>query len=106
MGFYEFLWNSPFKHRVLGCDETHLWCATLDPYPSDIQILEQTPAADERVWVNLFHYPKDRKYFICACRLLGVILGYYLARYPPKPRFCYSQHGKAILPGKAHCPSI
>jgi hypothetical protein len=57
MSFYEFLWNSPLKHLVLGRDELHLWRATLALPLSGVQLLEQTLAADGRTRAEHFFSP-------------------------------------------------
>ncbi|TMB89346.1 MAG: 4'-phosphopantetheinyl transferase, partial [Chloroflexi bacterium] len=60
----EFEWNSPLEPLILGCDEVHVWRATLDLPPSDVQALEQILAADERSRANKFHFQKDRTHFV------------------------------------------
>ena len=78
----EFLWCSPPDLLVLGYDEVHVWCATLDLPLSCVQSLEQTLAAAERTRAQRFRFPKDRSHFVVARGILRVILGRYLASDP------------------------
>src|SRR5437588_9126981 len=93
----EFEWTSPLEPLILGCDEVHIWRATLDLPPSDVQALEQILAADERSRANKFHFQKDRTHFVVARGILRAILGRYLSRDPRTLHFCYSQYGKPSL---------
>src|SRR5437763_11374798 len=97
----EFEWNSPLEPLILGCDEVHIWRATLDLPPSDVQALEQILAADERARANKFHFQKDRTHFVVARGVLRAILGRYLSRDPRTLLFCYSQYGKPDLVSEA-----
>ncbi len=45
----KFEWNHPPEFLILDYDEVHVWRATLDLPPSDVQALEQILAADERL---------------------------------------------------------
>ncbi len=93
----ESLWCFPPESLVLGCDEVHVWRATLGIQASCVQALEQTLAADERTRAEQFHFPEDRTHFIVARGLLRAILGRYLARDAHTLQFCYSLYGKPVL---------
>jgi 4'-phosphopantetheinyl transferase len=86
---------------VLGCDEVHVWRATLDQTPSQIQSFRHKLAADERARAERFHFERDRGHFIVARGVLRAILGGYLKRAPEGLSFCYSSHGKPALAGKS-----
>lgn len=94
-------WNSPPESLILEDDEVHVWRATLDLPPTDVQALEQILAPDERIRANKFHFLKDRNHFIVARGVLRAILGRYLSRDPRMLQFCYSQYGKPALTTEA-----
>jgi 4'-phosphopantetheinyl transferase len=82
---------------VLGCDEVHVWRATLDQTPTQIQSFLHNLAADEQARAERFYFEKDREHFIVARGVLRAILGCYLNRVPEGLSFCYSSHGKPAL---------
>src|SRR5438270_4059129 len=92
-----FEWNHPPEFLILDHDEVHVWRATLDLPPSDVQALEQILAADERSRANKFHFHKDRTHFVVARGVLRAILGRYPSRDPRTLHFCYSQYGKPSI---------
>ncbi len=97
----KFEWNHPPEFLMLDYGEVHVWRATLDLPPSDVQALEQILAADERARANKFHFQKDRTHFVVARGILRAILGRYLSRDPRTLHFCYSQYGKPSLVSEA-----
>jgi 4'-phosphopantetheinyl transferase len=97
----ESLWCSPPDLLVLGCNEVHVWCTTLDLPLSCVQSLEQTLAADERIRSQQFRFPQDRIHFIVARGIRRAILGRYLASDPRTLQFRYSQYGKPSLVGES-----
>jgi len=94
-------WRSPPETLVLGCDEVHVWRATLDQTPSQIQSYLHHLAADEQARAERFHFERDREHFIVARGVLRAILGGYLKRAPERLSFCYSSHGKPALAGES-----
>jgi 4'-phosphopantetheinyl transferase len=94
-------WRAPPETVVLGCDEVHVWRATLDQTSPQIQSFLHTLAADERARAERFYFEKDREQFIVARGVLRAILGGYLNRAPESLSFCYSAHGKPSLAGDA-----
>jgi 4'-phosphopantetheinyl transferase len=86
---------------VLGCDEVHVWRATLDQTPSQIQSFRKSLAADEQARAERFYFERDRRHFIVARGVLRAILGGYLKRAPEGLSFCYSSHGKPALAGES-----
>lgn len=82
---------------MLGPDEVHVWRATLDQTPSQIQNFRRNLAADEQSRAERFYFERDRGHFIVARGVLRAILGGYLKRAPESFSFCYSSHGKPAL---------
>jgi len=94
-------WRAPPETLVLGCDEVHVWRATLDQTPSQIQSFRHNLAADELARAERFYFEKDRGHFIVARGVLRAILGGYLKRAPECLSFRYSSHGKPALAGES-----
>jgi len=99
-------WRSPSEALVLGCDEVHVWRATLDQPPSQIQSLLHNLAADEQARAKRFYFERDRERFIVARGVLRAILSGYLNRVPESLSICYSSHGKPALAGKSDRDAI
>jgi 4'-phosphopantetheinyl transferase len=91
------LWSHPSKNLVLGCDDVHIWRATLELPASCVQMFEQTLVEDEITRADLFHSQKDRTHYVVAHGLLRILLGRYLLRDPRSLRFHYNPYGKPIL---------
>jgi 4'-phosphopantetheinyl transferase len=94
-------WRSPPEILVLGCDEVHVWRATLDQTPPQIQSFRHYLAADEQARAERFYFQRDREHFIVTRGVLRAILGGYLNRAPESLSFCYSSHGKPALAGES-----
>jgi 4'-phosphopantetheinyl transferase len=94
-------WRAPPETLVLGGDEVHVWRATLDQNPSQIQRFLHSLAADELARAKRFHFERDREHFIVARGVLRAILAGYLNRAPECLSFCYSSHGKPALAGES-----
>ena len=99
-------WRSPPETLVLGGDEVHVWRATLDRTPSQIQSFLHNLAADEQARAERFYFERDREHFIVARGVLRAILGGYLNRVPGCLSFCYSSHGKPALAGESDGDAI
>jgi 4'-phosphopantetheinyl transferase len=99
-------WRYPAETLVLGCDEVHVWRATLDQTPSQIQGFLRNLAADERERAARFHFERDREHFVVARGMLRAILGCYLNRAPEGVSFCYGPHGKPALAGESDGDAI
>jgi 4'-phosphopantetheinyl transferase len=94
-------WRTPPETLVLGCDEVHVWQATLDQNPSQMQSFLHNLAADEQTRAERFYFQRDREHFIAARGVLRAILGGYLNRAPECLSFCYSSYGKPSLAGES-----
>jgi 4'-phosphopantetheinyl transferase len=99
-------WRAPPEALVLGGDEVHVWRATLDQTPSQIQGFLHNLAADEKWRAERFYFERDREYFIVARGVLRAILGGYLNRAPECLSFCYSPHGKPALAVESDADAI
>ena len=91
---------------MLRCDEVHVWRATLDQTPSQIQSFRHNLAADEQTRAEQFHFERDRGHFIVARGVLRALLGGYLKRTPERLSFCYNAHGKPALAGESDGDAI
>src|ERR1700693_4178860 len=87
-------WRAPPEILVLDCEEVHVWRATLDHTPSQIQGFLRTLAPDEQARASRFYFKRDQEHFIVARGVLRAILGGSLHRAPDRLSFCYSAHGK------------
>jgi 4'-phosphopantetheinyl transferase len=92
-------WRSPPESLVLGCGELHVWRATLDQTPLQIQSFLHSLAADEQARAERFYFERDREHFIATRGVLRAILGGYLNQGPECLTFCYGSHGKPALTG-------
>jgi 4'-phosphopantetheinyl transferase len=99
-------WRFPPETLVLGCDEVHVWRATLEQTPSQIQSFLHNLAADEQARAERFYFERDCEHFIVARGVLRAILGGYLNRAPACLSFCYSSHGKPALAGTSDGDAI
>jgi len=99
-------WRAPPGMLVLGNDEVHVWRATLDQPPSQIQSLLHNLAADEQARAERFCFERDREHFIAARGVLRAILGGYLNREPQRLSFCYNSYGKPALAGESDGDAI
>ena len=94
-------WGFPPATIILGSNEVHVWRASLDEAPAQIDSFLHTLAADERTRAERFYFQTDRERFITAHGVLRAILGRYLNRAPKYLSFCYSSHGKPALVWKS-----
>ena len=100
------LWGLPPDEIALGSNEVHVWRASLDEFPSQIDCFLRTLAADEQKRAERFYFPRDRQHFITAHGVLRAILGLYLKMAPKYLSFCYASHGKPGLACKSGRDSI
>ena len=89
----------PFEPNtsILGSNDVHVWCASLDLKPSQLESLYETLAEDERARARRYHAQKDRDHFIVARGRLREILSRYLKISANKIHFCYGAYGKPAL---------
>ncbi len=92
-------WRFPPDTLTIGRDEVHVWQATLNQIPSEIQTFFDSLAAAERARADRFYFDRDRAHFIVARGILRNILAYYVQRTPESLSFCDGSHGKPALAG-------
>ena len=72
------LWRSPPDTLAIGCDEIHVWRASLDQTPLQVASFLLSLAADEKARAERFYFARDRGHFIVARGVLRAILGRYM----------------------------
>jgi 4'-phosphopantetheinyl transferase len=77
--------------------DVHVWQASLDQTPVEMDKFLHTLSEDERARADRFYFQKDREDFIAARGRLRSILGFYLSKAPESLSFNYSSHGKPSL---------
>lgn len=90
-------WEQSPESPALTKDDVHVWKASLDRTPSEINSLKQTLTPDEQKRANRFRFEKHRDRFIVGRGVLRTILGGYLDRHPDQLRFQYAPYGKPSL---------
>lgn len=90
-------WGLPPEKVILSSNEVHVWRASLDEFPSQIDIFLHTLAAEEQKRAEQFYFERDRRRFITAHGVLRAILGLYVNLPPNYLTFRYSSHGKPAL---------
>ncbi len=90
-------WEQPPEAPVLAKDDVHVWKASLDRDPSELDSLRQTLATDEQKRAERFRLKKHHDRFIVGRGVLRTILGMYLDRHPGQFRFQYTPYGKPEL---------
>jgi 4'-phosphopantetheinyl transferase len=90
-------WSSPPARLCLDSGAVHVWRASLDQSPSQIERFRETLDDDERSRADRFYFSRDCEGFILARGVLRAILGRYLDRAPESLSFGYSTHGKPAL---------
>jgi 4'-phosphopantetheinyl transferase len=78
-------------------DEVHVWIASLDRRPSDLEFFESTLAEDEIKRANRFYFQNDRERFVAGRGLLRVILSAYVGLPRNEIIFTYGSRGKPEL---------
>jgi 4'-phosphopantetheinyl transferase len=99
-------WPLPPEALALARDEVHVWRASLDQAPAQIQSFLPKLAADERARAARFHFERDRDHYTVARGVLRSILGRYLNRAPESLSFCYGPHGKPSLARESNGATI
>jgi 4'-phosphopantetheinyl transferase len=99
-------WRTPPERLILGCDEVHVWRATLDQPPSQIQSFFSNLAADEQARAERLYFERDREHFIVARGVLRTVLGRYLNQVPECLSLLYGSYGKPALAGQTDGDAI
>ena len=93
-------WPSAPADLILRVDEVHVWRATLNLPPSQVQYLRRILAPDEGARADRFHFERDRVRFVAARAILRTILGRYLGVEPSQVLLGYGPQGKPRLAGQ------
>lgn len=86
----------PASIRLAG-DDVHVWQASLDRAPEEVERLAATLMDDERARADRFRFDRDRRRFVVSRGVLRAILGHYLDGPPGRVRLAYGPHGKPAL---------
>jgi 4'-phosphopantetheinyl transferase len=100
------LWSSPPDTLAIGCDEIHVWRASLDQAPLQVESFLLSFAADEKARAERFYFARDRGHFIVARGVLRAILGRYMNRAPEQLSFRYGAQGKPVIAGESGVDAI
>ena len=90
-------WLEPPSTPTLSRGQVDLWKVPLKRTDSELQLLEQSLARDERTRAERFRFDRDRRRFIAAHGLLRSILGRYIDVAPSALRFASWPLGKPFL---------
>lgn len=101
LGHHTSEWQAPPDKPVLISGEIHVWRASLERAPEQIQQLRQVLSPDELSRAERFHFERHRQHFIVGRGLLRVLLSRYLDRNPQQLEFVYSPQGKPALANTA-----
>jgi 4'-phosphopantetheinyl transferase len=91
------LWSYGPKDLRLANHEVHVWRASLELPPAQVQQLRGSLTDEDLERANRFAFEIDRQRFIAARGILRSILSRYLNIYPSHLRFYYNQYGKPFL---------
>ena len=90
-------WEQPPESPAVTTDDVHVWKASLDRAPEELDGLRRILAPDEQIRADRFRFKKRRDRFIVGRAVLRTILGRYLDQHPNQLRFQYSPYGKPTL---------
>lgn len=106
MIYLEHPWEQPPEPLVLTTNDVHVWKASLERSPSELDGLRQILAPDEQKRADRFRFEKHRDRYIVGRGVLRTILGRYLDRDPSGLRFQYTRYGKPMLPAETEILSF
>ena len=93
-------WSRPPEKLRLLRDRVHIWRASLEMRPSELERLRGTLDSGEAARAARLVFEKDRQHFVAARGILRNILGRYLEREPAELQFSSNSSGKpALAPG-------
>lgn len=95
------MWDPSPQDLKLQSNEVHVWQATLNLEPAQVDSLMRVLLPDEQVRASRFYFQKNREHFIVARGSLRVILGRYLNTEPEQLQFRYNSYGKPALIGQS-----
>jgi 4'-phosphopantetheinyl transferase len=95
----EAAWSAPPDDYALPKDEVHVWRATVDWPPEQLQELTQILSPDEREQAARFHLDLDRRRYLVGRGVLRMLVGHCLGTLADGLRFDYSARGKPHVAG-------
>ena len=88
--------SAPHPQPLLGSD-IHVWCASLEFPPQELEGLFHLLSPDEKKRAERFYFERDRNRFIAGRGLLRTIISHYLEIEPSQIEFIYGSYGKPAL---------
>ncbi len=86
---------------ALGPGDVHVWRASLDRPPADVERLARTLGPEEIARAERYRSRMDRDRFVAAHGVLRALLGWYLGVDPEQVAFRRGPHGKPALDAAA-----
>lgn len=84
---------------LLPCDQIHLWQATLDTSPLELDRYARLLSEEETIRAARFLFPQTRIRFIAGRGILRELLAAYQDVQPEEIRLSYNRYGKPCLQG-------
>ena len=91
------IWHSPPQSPILRDNQVHIWRASLDLPPAQVDYFASLLAPDEVTKANKFRFPVHRRRYIVARGILRQLLANYLHLRPQEIGFEYGDRGKPYL---------
>src|SRR5690242_16657445 len=91
------IWQFPPAAPVLGPDEIHVWCASLDQPAESFHRIEEALTEEERGQLGKIHTALGRQRFAAGRGLLRLILSRYVECAPREFVFDRGAGGKPAL---------
>ncbi|NJN67405.1 MAG: 4'-phosphopantetheinyl transferase superfamily protein [Chloroflexaceae bacterium] len=81
----------------LAPEEVHLWYASLNQPPAQVEAFARILSPDEQARANRFFFERDRRRFIVGRGVLRTLLGHYVRIPPANLSLGRGPHGKPLL---------
>lgn len=90
-------WSVPAPSLQLVENDVHVWRASLEVSPEELQTLRRVLIEEEIERAGRFYFEKDRHHWTVARAALRLLLGRYLKVDPRQVRFASNEYGKPSL---------
>jgi len=100
------MWPAAVKVPALPGGEVHVWRASLDISPPELETFQGLLDGPERERSERFHRDEDRRQFVAVHGLLRTLLGRYLGAPPERLQFLAGRWGKPALSRAAEMQDI
>lgn len=97
MSDHDRFWHVPPEQLLLAENEIHVWRASLEVSPGELEQLQRLLVDEEIGRARRFYFEKDRRHWIVARALLRTLLGRYLKSDPRGLIFTINDYGKPSL---------